>query len=600
MGRGSEDAAADARAPGEGQRAYAKHRRRLSRHSALGDADALGHALDEAAAELQRKASLQADRAPAEPAADPAADPADRRRELLAQLEALPAPAAPAAVGDLLQLVRKFRTQLKQVMTASPAPGAAIRRHFDEELAAAYGALSFDAVFSLENVKKAVRCSDGFRPHLMSPEAALRHLITEALQLLKAPSAASVDTVMDLLLGACNAAVDALAAAWPKAYPRLEVKLKEVCLDVLVEWTRETKATVVSLLQMEHESPSYKYFRTVANRRAASVLGDAGLGGGGARASKEYLMGFLEKRDYARQRWQRRWFVLSQCKRQLYYFKRPDDAAPRGVLDLADSVLITDVKTPRVLKDGTTDTRLVFRFAHHDAERAVLPMKRGKEYKTFTVRAPNKESKAEWMEALHKVCRKQKKVSIIPQEELVEEERMPSPRTLPALPSLMDDDAFGAPDYDSDGEPDLQQADEGEIQSIAAISAPLNGCAMEDGRTLHLVLPSFNVARNAAGVDDLTLNYLDQIAGDTYGYCASVSQTLQLSIPKAIIYLLVKRVEDELEDRVLEALLQQPSDAVARLLDSEDDHAAAAERRQLETELAELEQGLLGTHAVAD
>ena len=77
-----------------------------------------------------------------------------------------------------------------------------------------------------------------------------------------------------------------------------------------------------------------------------------------------------------------------------------------------------------------------------------------------------------------------------------------------------DDDAFGAPDYDSDGEPDLRQADEGEIQSIAAISAPLNGCAMEDGRTLHLVLPSFNVARNAAGVDDLTLNYLDQIAGD--------------------------------------------------------------------------------------
>ena len=59
-------------------------------------------------------------------------------------------------------------------------------------------------------------------------------------------------------------------------------------------------------------------------------------------------------------------------------------------------------------------------------------------------------------------------------------------------------------------------------------------------------------------------------------------------------------MEDELEDRVLEALLQQPGDAVARLLDSEDDHAAAARRRQLEAELAELERGLLGTHAVAE
>ena len=98
---------------------------------------------------------------------------------------------------------------------------------------------------------------------------------------------------------------------------------------------------VEGVVQMEQDMPSYAYFRNIARDRAllpGGAAADARLAAGGAEyadlAKKEYLMGFLEKRDFVRQRWQRRWCVLSEDKKQLFYFGHPNDRKPRAVVDL--------------------------------------------------------------------------------------------------------------------------------------------------------------------------------------------------------------------------------------------------------------------------
>jgi hypothetical protein len=488
---------------------------------------------------------------------------------------------------------------------AAVPPRAAIRGAFEGELAGKWAALDTSAVFSEANVRRAVRASDGFAPHLLAPEPAIRKLIKQALDLYRPPAREAVKEVARVLTVACEAALDDLKAReWDADYAKLAYRLREMCVESIDTWSKEAGAMVEGVVQMEHDMPSYAYFRNIARDRAllpGGAAADARLRAGGGTeyaelAKKEYLMGFLEKRDYVRQRWQRRWCVLSEDKKQLFYFGHPNDRKPRAVVELSKTVLLSDVKTPRALKDGTAGAQLTLRLVPLDAGQPILPpRKNGAPRVSLTLRAPNADSKAEWVAALRKLCQERgpQTPRVVPEDELLEAELSPKLQRANALKSasapldlLSLDDVGGG--GESDEEVELSEADRAEAEGISELGAPL-GYSARDGRTLHLVVPALPQVAPGEKVTEEALAgaFIAQFAQDTATYCDGVAQSLARSVPKAIMRLLVQPVEETMEDSLMARVVKLGDYEIAAAL--ERDPAAGEKKLRAVKALAQAE-----------
>ena len=599
-------------------------RARLSRHSALGTDERAGWDLEPASGGEEEAPAPAAEEAPP-PEARELPSTFEGLRTHQAALEARLAVLADqdprSNLADVVKLCRGFGEALRRAMKAGGAPRgggesgdegaavpprAAIRRAFEGDLAEQWAALDTSAVFKEANVRRAVRASDGFAPHLLAPEPAIRKLIKQALDQYRPPAREAVKEVARVLTAACEAALEDLKAReWDADYPKLAYRLREMCVDSIDAWSKEAGAMVEGVVQMEQDMPSYAYFRNIARDRAlpGGAAADARLAAGGAEyadlAKKEYLMGFLEKRDFVRQRWQRRWCVLSEDKKQLYYFGHPNDRKPRAVVDLAKAVLLSDVKTPRALKDGPAGAQLTLRLVPVDAGQPILPArkKNGAPRVSLTLRAPNADSKAEWVAALRKLCQERgpQTPKGVPEDEMLEAELSPKLQRANALKAAsapimdllsLDDDGAGG--GESDDEVELSEADRAEAEGIAELGAPL-GYSARDGRTLHLVVPALPRVAPGEQVTEEALAdaFIAQFAQDTATYCGGVAEALARSVPKAIMRLLVQPVEESMEDSLMARVVKLGDYEIANAL--ERDPAAGEKKLRVVKALAQAE-----------
>ena len=611
--------------------------RRLSRHSTLGTDERAGWELEPASGDEGGAPPLEApegaDEVPLEARELPKTFEGLREHQtaLEARLAALAEQDPRTNLADAVRLCRGFGEALRRAMKAGGAPGggadegvavpprAAIRSLFEGELAEQWASLDTSAVFAVDNVRKAVRASDGFAPHLLAPEPAIRKLIKQALDQYAPPAQQAVQAVAAVLTAACEAALDDLKAReWDGDYPKLTFRLREVCVESITAWSKEASGMVDGIVQMEQDMPSYKYFRDIARDRALRPAGggalashpvatDGGADGYAGLAKKEYLMGFLEKRDYSRQRWQRRWCVLSEDKKQLFYFGNPNDRKPRAVVDLAEAVLVSEVKTPRALRGGATSAQLILRLVPLDAAQPILPpRKNGTARVSLTLRAPNTDSKTEWVVALRRLCRERgpETPKAVPEDERLEAELSPrlqraNALKVPSASAPVDLITFGVgtegeADDESDGEEaELSESDRDEAENIAQIGAPL-GLSARDGRTLHLVVPALLPA--VAAGENLTESalaeaYIAQFAQDTSTYCEGVAKSLGRSVPKAIMRLLVQQVEESMEDALMARVVKLGDYDIASAL--ERDPAAGQKKLEVVKALAKAELRLL-------
>lgn len=290
-----------------------------------------------------------------------------RRVAVERELDALPA--APKSTRDVFALCRGFERAFTLTIDSTEY-AAHIRNAFqDGGLAGAIRRLPLEAGFKLDVVKATVRETDGYQPHLVSPEAGLRRLVADALRLVDDPVAACVHRIHTVLLAAAREAAakaslcaDAGASGLdsgrePLRLPAFETAVVAAATRALEGWRDEALKVAATVVAMERDYVTAAFFRQRAlDRVAAGGGGGDDFGGGGgpagygsdsdddssggpsgslrlpglgapptvaAAASGELKTGYLEKRvgeHSTRQslpaayKWQRRYFVLTEPK----------------------------------------------------------------------------------------------------------------------------------------------------------------------------------------------------------------------------------------------------------------------------------------------
>ena len=475
------------------------------------------------------------------------------------------------ALSEILSCIRGLSIQFNESMRSMPGPETVIREKFEGLKASVNEARSsIDRVFEVDNVRKVIQMSDGYAPHLSSPEKAIRALIRESFECMKEPSRACIAEVGEVLLEAINDVVEAMAEGWAESYPELKKCLSEVSCDCVEDWKRAGQALVANFIEIEQNAPDYNFFREISRRRIECHTGDRSQGavhplgaqppssGGG---ENEYLMGYLEKRTHRSQKWQRRWFVLSETRKVLYYFNRPESVKPCAAIKLEDVEVVELVNTPRTNQFGPGAACKVFRLRSLDSTKSVLPHKQSGQPRTLTVLAPNPESKQEWVEAIRKCCGTFSSMEEAEAEVADDAEEEEELRRQDAL--AKDSDAVKrmralklaksvADDEDEELSPNDQDDHRDEVRSIASVHSSFqdpNGFG--DGRTLHLVVPFVPGIAHSANPEEA---YLKSLISSTKTYVNDIFTQLMHKIPKAVCFSVVdeckKRVEHEISEHL--------------------------------------------------
>eukprot|EP00955_Chlamydomonas_euryale_P092601 364722-Chlamydomonas_euryale.AAC.8 len=114
-----------------------------------------------------------------------------------------------------------------------------------------------EKVFELSTVKRVCRYADGYQPHLVSPEAGVRALGSEAMDLLMEPVASCVRSVHQLLVNAGRDAAEkaghytesALVGSLPMYVPDFKNTVFPAIVAALDEWKADAdRSTCVSTL----------------------------------------------------------------------------------------------------------------------------------------------------------------------------------------------------------------------------------------------------------------------------------------------------------------------------------------------------------------
>mmetsp|Transcript_29663 Transcript_29663/g.63105 ORF Transcript_29663/g.63105 Transcript_29663/m.63105 type:complete len:704 (+) Transcript_29663:206-2317(+) len=306
--------------------------------------------------------------------------------------------------------------------------------------------LKLDTFFNETYVRQICRQADGFQPHLVSPEKGLKLLVKEAMSYVLTPAEMCVDDVkLTLVTTIQNAASDlskhTFAEETKSLRPTSQQMLMEICEKAVDVWSDEAKEMAMKLVNMEGDYITSSFFRRLAESRAAemaaaadaddsdcetplqslpedqeSLRGIKDLGGN----ARDYMMGYLEKNSEFNQggfrtsieswQWQKRWFVLSDAKYKLYYFRNPDELPHyRGVIDMASCVvedLAADTKKSTQMIGGKSaegSFSLLISLSSVEHGKPIL-----KDHPRVILRAEDAASKYEWLARLRQCVAKSK------------------------------------------------------------------------------------------------------------------------------------------------------------------------------------------------
>jgi len=239
--------------------------------------------------------------------------------------------------------------------------------------------LKLDTFFNGTYVRQVCRQADGFQPHLVSPENGLKLLIKEAMSYVEPSAEKCVDDVKFTLLSTVQTSARDLdkhtfnAQEAAALRPTSQQMLIDISRRAIDSWSEAAREAAMKLVKMEGDYITAHFFRRLAeareNEMAQSQEGsDEGSDGEmptpitgrmtpvedslqalnifGDNAN-DYMMGFMEKNSETHKnvpletwKWQKRWFVLSESKRKLYYFKDPDELPHyRGIIDMSNCVV---------------------------------------------------------------------------------------------------------------------------------------------------------------------------------------------------------------------------------------------------------------------
>ena len=185
-----------------------------------------------------------------------------------------------------------FLTQTTLLFSLAPQSteyAAHIRNAFQSAgLAGALRSLPIDDLFALDAVKSVVRTSDGFQPHLVSPEAGLRRLVSDALALADAPVAACVHRIHAVLVGAAREAASKASLLTdastldpkraPLVLPAFEAAVITAATRALEGWRDDALRVARTVVDMERSYVTAAFFRQRALERVAEDDGRGSRG----------------------------------------------------------------------------------------------------------------------------------------------------------------------------------------------------------------------------------------------------------------------------------------------------------------------------------
>ena len=504
------------------------------------------------------------------------------------------------ALTHVLSCIRGFSINFNENMRTLPGPETVIKTKFDSfRDSVTQARRSIDDLFEVENVKSIIQMSDGYSPHLTSPEKAIRMLISKSFDCMVDPSKKCIDEVADVLLEAISNVVESQSSEWDESYPELKKALSEVSGECMDEWRKAGESLVTKFVSIEQSAPDYNFFREISRKKLQCHTGDRSATAvhplGMSSHENEYLMGFLEKRTHRSQKWQKRWFVLSESRKVLYYFVGPESVKPCAAIPLEDIEVVELVNTPRTTQYGPGSACKIFRLKNSDPEKSVLPHKKDGQPRTLTIIAPNPQSKQEWVEAIKNCCVKYSSMEEDDANAVDDEMDSVSVADLRRQGALTKDNDLvkkleEAKLAQDDEQSEADYADHAdEVRSIASVHSSFkeNPQDLSDGRTLHLVLPFVPGITSTKNPEEV---YIKSLIGSTKTYVNDVFTQLTYKIPKAIAFSMIDECKKRVEAKISKRICSMTEVELQSLLGK--DPAVVEEVFNLKAELGQVKERL--------
>lgn len=300
--------------------------------------------------------------------------------------------------------------------------------------------------------------------------------------------------------------------------------------------------------------------------------------------------------------WQRRFFILSDSQKMLYYFKGPDDVPKpnglRGQVNIGECLIddLDDKGQPRnpgsAPPSSSDKAHWMMRLRHKDPRQSVV-----KDHNSMILRADSLQAKNEWLVRLRKATGEQRK------EKPIERPSKPvSPTTTEGADDMEGSKAASGPppsaskpsgkgnfsdlSWAKEAEPILDthlgqgakmfRADsirdsEGHLPPAPRVL--LNPMRMQD--RLSGAAPSFEVQYDAL---------LEQFGSDMNMYTRMVSDTICTTVPKAVVHCLIRKSEKNLLERLFTVIHKLTPEQMENLLREED---AVVQRRAMARKMFE-------------
>ncbi|GAB4816717.1 hypothetical protein N2152v2_003763 [Parachlorella kessleri] len=321
-----------------------------------------------------------------------------------AQTELALAPDFAAQTVQVVRQCRAFAAAFEDTVTKEKAVRELLAALGPVNIQAAFASVQAEGVLSENYVFETLRMGAGYQPWFVAPEAGVRCLVKETLELCRAPMQQSLSAAVEALTLAVVKAADSRSQAhasvlaggddFPSGMLSVEegstVASQQMLLEWLASrakqsikgWQEATWDKLEALLMAEACLPTPTHFkslkeqlqRLLLDRQRQAALPAAGataalLGEGSgnqegavlgtaeanqigkppavpvATAQEDsyqlYFMGWLDKLS-RRGKWQKRWFVLDGEQRCLYYFGSPEETPARAVVKLTGVSVVAD------------------------------------------------------------------------------------------------------------------------------------------------------------------------------------------------------------------------------------------------------------------
>ncbi|PRW58789.1 nuclear pore complex NUP98A isoform X1 isoform B [Chlorella sorokiniana] len=284
---------------------------------------------------------------------------AQRALEEAEQAEEDPAKAQAQSPLQALTAARSFAAAFQSALDSDPAIRAAATTSLSTGLQDGFAAADerVSTVLSPENASQAFIGAGGYRQWIAGPEAAVRRLVADSLQLFKAPTDAAAGRIQ----AALQAAADAAAASLPAELPEhLREQLAQLAAASIASWAGGALGQLRLLLQAEQACPENESFvelqrqlslllssppaeevEETASETAAPAAAPAAAEAKQAEGVEEtaFFMGWLERLT-SKGGWRKRWVVLEPRKGLLCYMKHAADRHPPTSFSLQGATVV--------------------------------------------------------------------------------------------------------------------------------------------------------------------------------------------------------------------------------------------------------------------